>query len=776
MVRITLFFLLAFIAMPYGFAQSVDVAVSGLSGEVTVRRDQRLIPYIEAGNDLDLYFAQGYVTASDRLFQMDLMRRLSRGETAEIFGRTTIEEDKRWRKFGFAKISEDSLAIMNPELKAALESYTRGVNAFIATLDEKTLPVEFRILQYRPAPWRPSDTLMIGKILSDALSTTWRNDVMRLSVQSLPKEKLADLTNQVTPYDVILFGNDSKAATVSVSASSITGSVESFLAAADREDEIRKRSLERVGLFAEDLAASNNWVISGKRTADGKPILANDPHLAPTAPGIWYLSHLSTPTMRVSGVTVPGVPGIILGHNSDIAWGATNVGPDVQDLYLETFNDKGEYKTPSGWQTAVKRTETIRFRANPLSPALQEEKLEVVETRNGPVIFEDSGKKYALKWTAFDPKNTEFEVFYRWNRAKSWDDFKTALRSYGGAAQNFVYADTKGNIGWYAASKIPIRRVGDGALPYDGSTTDGDWIGFIPFDELPNLYNPPSGMIVTANQRIVGTSYKYSQMSRDAATPWRARQIVNTLNAKQKLTVEDVRAAMFDSGNLAVEMIAKAIVKNNAASPETLALFRNWDGKMTPDSTAALLASDIRICMGNKVADANKPAPATIIRERVLNWAVERQSPLWLPAEFKDYASLMKYCDEAVRGGFADPKRYGPDPSNWKWGKIWQSRFPHPLAAAPLIGSQFQTPAVPISGSGQSPNVGSAVSMRHIAVPGNWDATSHVIPLGQSGDPKSTHFKDQFDAWSTGKTATFPFNRAAVERSTVSTQILKPSR
>jgi penicillin amidase len=480
--------------------------------------------------------------------------------------------------------------------------------------------------------------------------------------------------------------------------------------------------------------------------------------------------------MRVSGVTVPGVPGIILGHNADFAWGATNVGPDVQDLYSETFNENGEYKTPTGWQPAVIRVETIKFRANPLSPALQEEKLEVVETRNGPIIFEDSGKRYALKWTAFDPKNTEFEVFYRWNRAKNWEEFKSALKTYGGAAQNFVYADTKGNIGWYAASKIPIRRVGDGAMPYDGATTDGDWVGFIPFEELPNLYNPGTGLIITANQRIVGTQYKYSQMSRDAAPPWRARQIFNALTAKEKLSTEDVRAVMFDSKNLAVQMIADEIVKKNAASPETLSLLKKWDGRMTPDSTAALLASDIRICMGNKMADASKPAPASVIRERVLNLAVQRNSPLWLPSEFKDYPALMKYCDEAVRAGFADPKRYGPDASKWQWGKIWTSRFPHPLAAAPLIGAQFQTPTVPISGSGQSPNVGSAVSMRHIATPGNWDSTSHVIPLGQSGDPRSPHFKDQFDAWSNGKLATFPFTKAAVEKAAVGVLRMSPQK
>lgn len=756
------------------FAQSVSakLVVAGLTREVTVRRDARSIPYIEAANDPDLYFAQGYTTASDRLFQMDLMRRVARGETAEIFGRSVLEEDKRWRRFGFAKVAEENVKLMEPSLRAALESYARGVNAFIASLDEKTLPVEFRILQYTPTEWKPSDSLMIGKILSDALSTTWRNDIMRLSLQSMPKEKLADLTNQVTPYDVILFGTDGKAAAAgAVSGLKADGQLLAFV---EREDAVRKSSLERVGLYAEDLAASNNWVIAGKRTVDGRAILANDPHLAPTAPGIWYLSHLSTPTMRVSGVTIPGVPGIILGHNANFAWGATNVGPDVQDIYFETFNDKGEYKTPSGWEAPVKRTETIKFRGSPLSPALQTETIEVVETRHGPIIFEDGGKKYSLKWTAFDPKNNEFEVFYRWNRAKNWNEFKGALKGYGGAAQNFIYADTKGNIGWYAASKIPIRRVGDGSLPYDGSTNDGDWVGFIPFDELPNLYNPPSGMIITANQRIVGTSYKYPQMSRDAATPWRAKQILNTLSAKPKLSVDDVRAAQFDSHNLAVEMIAQEIIKEGAASAATLDLLKGWDGRMKAESQAALLASDIRVCMANKIAEVNKPAPATVIRERVLNWAVQKRSPLWLPSEFKDYPALMRYCDETVRAGFADPKRFGPDESKWTWGRIWQSRFPHPLAVAPLIGGQFATPNVPISGSGQTPNVGSAVSMRHIAVPGNWDTTSHVIPLGQSGDPKSPHFKDQFDAWANGTLMVFPFTKAAVEKATKDVVVLAP--
>ncbi len=753
---------------------TVEITVSGLSGQVTVRRDSRSIPYIEAKSDADVYFAQGYTTASDRLFQMDLMRRLARGETAEIFGKQTLEEDKRWRRFNFAKISEESLQFLAPELRAALENYARGVNAFISTLDEKTLPIEFRILQFKPREWRPSDTIIIGKILSDALSTTWRNDILRLSLQNVPKDKLADLTNPVTPYDVILFGSDNKIASVTSKKQTLVEISPTLISSADEAEKIRKNSLERVGLYAEDLAASNNWVISGKLTADGNPILANDPHLAPTAPGIWYLTHLSTPTMRVSGVTVPGVPGIILGHNENIAWGATNVGPDVQDLYAETFNSKGEYKTPGGWATPVTRKETINVRSNPLRPATEAETFEIIETRNGPIIFEDGGKKYALKWTAFDPTNSEFDVFYKWNRAKTWDEFKNALKKYGGAAQNFIYADVKGNIGWYAASKIPVRRTGDGAIPYDGSTNDGDWVGFIPFNELPNLYNPPSGIIVTANQRIVGTSYRYSQMSRDAATPWRARRIFDELGAKKKITFDDVRDAQHDTYNIPAANLSKEIVKLGSASPQTLAVLKAWDGRMTAESRGALLASDIRVCLGNKIAESNRPIPGYLIRERVLDRIISEKSSLWLPAGFKDYGELIRSCDTAVRAGFADPKRYGPDDSTWLWGKIWLSRFPHPLAVIPLIGSQFAIPSVPINGSGHTPNVGSAVSMRHIASPGNWDATRHVIPLGQSGDPQSPHFKDQFDAWQTGTAMIFPFTKSAVEKATQRVVVINP--
>ncbi len=749
------------------FAQTPTqtLQVEGLKESVTVRRDERSIPYIEAKTDADLYFAQGFVTASDRLWQMDLYRRVARGETAEIFGKTTLEEDKRWRKFGFAKIADESVTLFSPELRAVLGNYARGVNAYIATLDDKTLPVEFKILQYKPREWTTSDTLVIGKILADALSSTWRNDLLRASLEkAVSKEKSDDLNRQVTPYDVILFGKDSKSQ-ISDSKFQIPDyDAKKMLEFADNEAQIRKNSLERIGFYAEDLAASNNWVISGKRTADGKPILANDPHLQPGAPGIWYLSHLTSPNSRVSGVTFPGVPGIVLGHNEFIAWGATNVGPDVQDLYFETFNEKGEYKTPNGWEMPTVRKEEIKVRANPLKPDTEIVNLEVQTTRNGVIFAEEGGKKFALRWTALDPKNQDLEAFFRLNRAKNWDEFKNSLKTYGGATQNFVYADVKGNIGWYAAGKVPTRKTGDGAMPYDGANDDGAWTGYIPFEELPNLYNPAEGFIVTANQRIVGTDYKYPQMSRDAATPWRARRIYDSLKSNPKVTMDAVRDVMYDSLNLPVSALSKEIVKLNAASPETLEVLKTWDGKMTADSKGAVLANEIRNCVGNKIADDNKPVPSWMIRERILWWAIQDKSARWLPKQFADYGALLKTCDMEARTSLSDVKRAGADSSKWTWGSVYKSRFPHPLAAAPLIGAQFATPIVEIDGSGQTPNVGSSVSMRHIASPGNWDATRHVIPLGQSGNPQSPFYKDQFEAWKTGTPAIFPFTKSAVEK------------
>lgn len=767
----------------FGQAAAAEKQVAGLKERVKVSRDSRSIPYIEAKTDADLYFMQGFTTAADRLWQMDLLRRVARGETAELFGRATLEEDKKWRRYGFATISEQSVQYLEPELRAALENYARGVNAYIASLTPETTPVEFKILQYKPRAWTPADTVVIGKILAEALSSTFAGDLLREATKSLDPAKLADLNNKKTDYDVILFGKDSVAQAKSFTTEN-TESTEKGIAKSVRHgvaensqkssvisvvndlSDLRERSLSRVGLFAEGLAASNNWVISGKRTLDGKPLLANDPHLLASAPGIWYLTHLSTPTMRVSGVTFPGVPGVVLGHNDNIAWGATNVGPDVQDVYIENLNNRGQYETPEGYKPLMFRNEEIRVRQSVLSPETTIEYFTVTYTRNGPLIIDNKDQAVSLKWTAFDPKNSDFNAFYSLNRAKDWNGFQSALKNYGGAMQNFVYADVKGNIGWYAAGKLPVRRKGDGSMPYQGASADGDWVGFVPFAELPNLYNPPEGFIITANQRIAGSDYKHQQIVRDFAPPWRAKRLFDLISKDSKATIDSVSTAQHDVFNIPLKMLAEDIIAMKAASDDYLKLIGDWDGKMTPDSQAALIVNEIRVCASNKIAADNPGVPAYVIRERVLFWAVREKSARWLPKNVADYPALLRGCADEVPAAFTS--RYGADPTKWVWGKVSAARFPHPLAVAPLIGGQFATPNTPIAGSGQTPNVASYVSMRHIASPGNWDATRLVIPLGQSGDPKSVHYKDQFDSWSKGTAAVFPFSAEAVGKAAVS--------
>ncbi len=744
-----------------------------------MRKDARGIPYIDARNDADLYFAQGFMTASDRLWQMDLYRRVARGQTAELFGKLTLEEDKRWRRFGFSQIVEETYKNFPAETRAFLDSYARGVNAYIATLNEKTLPVEFQILRYKPTDWLPTDSLVVGEIVNDGLSTTWQADVLRASFGDLPKEKYQQLFTEKSPLDVLVVGKDNYLQTLKSKVQSLKDEKRvdtSLVELALKDAETRKSSLERIGFYQEFNAVSNNWVVSGKRTADGKPILANDPHLPANAPSVWYLVNLSTANQRVSGVTFPGIPGVVLGHNENIAWGATNLGPDVQDIYVETFNEKGQSKTANGWADARIRREEIKVRKNVLSPETDTQILNVVETKNGVVISEQAGKSYALKWTARDVKADSFTAFLMLDRAKNWDEFKSALKTYGGATQNFVYADTKGNIGYYGAGRIPIRKTGDGSVPYDGATDAGDWTSFIPFEELPQSYNPPQNFIVTANQRLAGDSYKYF-LTHNWAAPYRARRIYNLLDANPKITVKDVMEIQHDVFNISYSNFAKEIIKNESASKETSDLLRAWDGKMSSDSIAATLIGEIRALFLSKILVANVGA------ERAKNyrwgggaafvdWLAMDKPANWLPKEYKNYKDLLTICDKEARENLT--KRFGANQADWQYGKAGQIRFPHPLASAPLVGRLFAIEAFPQFGSGATPNVGASVSMRHISVPGNWDATRHGIALGESGDPKSPYWKDQLENWKSGDTQIFPFSKSAVQRAATEIILLKP--
>lgn len=441
-------------------------------------------------------------------------------------------------------------------------------------------------------------------------------------------------------------------------------------------------------------------------------------------------------------------------------------------MYLENFDEKNplQYKTPKGFETAQTRREEIKVRKNALSPETENVAFDVVNTRHGVVFFENGGKKYSLDWTAFDPQNSELDAFYFLNHARDWDDFQAALKHYGGAAQNFVYADARGNIGWYAAGRIPVRKTGDGSLPYNGATDEGEWTGYIPFEDLPHLYNPPQGYIVTANQRTVGDSYKYRDIYARVFVPFRAARLNQLLSSKPKLTADDMRDFQYDTYSIFNLEVAREIVAQKAASEASLKLFAGWDGRMTSDSRAALLINEIRNAMQDKILTAAFGAE----QAKNINWANEgnffekilrEKNKKWLPKEFSTYAELLKASETEARANLT--KRLGADETKWTWGENAKIRFNHPLVAAPLIGAPFVIAALPNIGSGgaaASPNVGANVSMRLIATPGNWDQTRQTISTGESGNPQSAHYRDQLENWYSGNTPVFPFTRTAVEK------------
>jgi penicillin amidase len=790
-------------------AQPHAVTLASLRAPVRITRDERGIPHVEASNDEDLYFAQGYATAQDRLWQMDLLRRTARGELSEIFGRLTLDEDKQRRTYGFARLAESLEAKASPKARAVLDAYARGVNAYADSLDEKSLPREFQILGYKPRAWRAADSIVLGKIFAEDLSSTYQIDLGRAALAALSPERRAELLPDSSPLDVLVVGTDDannkidkrapqakpeQQETANIAPVSDNARTEILIEAA-RLLAASRASLERVGLYMEDGAVSNNWVVSGKRTASGKPLLANDPHLDASAPSIWHMVHLKAPGINVAGVTAPGAPGVILGHNEQIAWGATNLGPDVQDLYVEKFDAQKPnfYATPAGLREAEVRHEEIKVRKNLTGSAADADvvPLDVTITRHGPIILEQGGARYALQWTALDPDAIEFEAFYKLNRARDWDEFRSALSDYRGPTQNFIYADTRGHIGYYGAGKIPVRKSGDGSVPYDGSTDAGEWTGYIPFEELPHVYDPPSGIIVTANARVVGRSYPHF-LTHEWADPFRARRIYELLKDKQRLTAEDFRAVQADVysiGGASFAREAAKLLRAPGATPAGLdaakvnaaaAILEAWDGRVTPDALAPPLVGQMRVAFARRIINAALGAE----RGSQYSWnyiffdrAVVERPSAWLPKEFKDYGELMRACLADARANLT--RRLGADEAQWTWGRNNPASFPHPLAPVPFFGQPFLIKPFPQGGAssrvGATPNVGSSVSMRLIADTSDWDKTQQGIALGESGDPASAHWSDQLADWKAVTPHVFPFSPQAVAANVKEIWELKPA-
>ena len=753
------------------------MAFPSLRGEATIRRDERGIPFIDAENEMDLYFAQGYATAEDRLWQMDFLRRTARGELAEVVGSGALEVDKLHRIYGFRSVAERLFERASDHTRKVLDAYARGVNAFIERCDPRSLPLEFQVLQYQPRPWTPVDSLALGKLFAEKLSFTVDADLLRALLSDLPPERAASLLPETSPLDLIE-GRQSPVELREFSQTEL----------AILTEVLKRMRRARAVTNGDSEIGSNSWVVSGDKTISGKPMLASDPHLPPTSPSIWHIVHLSAADLRVAGVAVPGVPGVMIGHNKWIAWGVTNLCPDVQDLYFEEFDAENthSYKTPEGWREAEVRTEEIAVRSGPNGSRNSPSRLEVKVTRHGPVIFQTGSIGLALRWTALDDDIIDLDTFLALNRARNWDDFATALSGYGGPPQSFTYADTAGHIGYYAAGRIPVRKTGDGSVPYDGTTDEGEWIGFVPFEELPHAFDPPSATIVSANQRIVEPTYPH-HLTHNWRVPYRARRIHELLQTKRKYGTDDFLTVQGDTYSYPDAIFAAEVVKlaesqtsDSSQWRELAEKLREWDGYSSAESTALPLVFEMRKAFRNQILTAaigSERAPLYEWRNEgtFVDRLITQRPRSWLPPEFASYESLLSGCYREAVNKLTE--KLGPNRDRWTWGRLAQVRFPHPLENLGSVGAKFATGRFLQNTGGSMPtvNAGSRVSMRFIADLSDWDATRLCLPLGESGVHSSPHREDQLDEWRNVTPRILPFSDSAIASATHSLSVLRPS-
>lgn len=746
-------------ARPKTLTERTSIEVPSLVDCVTISRDERGVPYIEAANQEDAFFAQGYATASDRLWQMDFLRRTARGELAEILGPPVLELDKLHRVYGFRDVAEKLFERASSETRAVLEAYARGVNFFINHCDAP--PLEFTILQYRPGEWSAIDSLAIAKLFAKELSFSADVDLLRLLLSDLPRERFEALFPAKSPLDVI---PDGQAQTHSPRARAEAQPPNATFATPILAEVLKGMRRGRAAAGGDREVGSNSWVISGELSASGKPMLASDPHLAPTSPSIWHIAHLSTKDFRVCGVAVPGIPGVMIGHNEWIAWGMTNLCPDIQDLYLERLDssERRFYQTPAGIRQADLRREEILVRNPSATSGMEKVYVDVKATRHGPVIFENGALALALRWTALETELVELDTFLRINKARNWNDFVAALRGYGGPPQNFTYADTAGHIGFYSAGRIPVRRTGDGSFPYDGTTDDGEWIGYVPFEDLPHAFDPPSGFIVMANQRVAPDEYPH-HLTHNWRVPYRARRIKSLieeqLKTKQKLSLDDFLSIQGDTYSypdalFAAQVVALAgpFVSTSEEWRQLVETFEKWDGYSSSDSTVMPLVTEMRKAFRNHIlAGVLGVDRASLYEWRNESTFIDRlltEHPLeWLPQGFESYEALILACYHAALRALE--KLLGQDKDQWTWGRLGAVRFPHPLEKLGPLAAALAIPAIAQNTDGSMPtvNAGARVSMRFVTDLGDWDATRLCVPLGQSGDPSSAHRNDQIDEW-----------------------------
>lgn len=765
------------------------VNISGLTATVTIARDNHGIPTIEAANLDDLFFAQGYVTAQDRLFQMDASRRYAAGELAEVIGESQIEHDRQQRIMGLRLAARKIAEMLPPEERSRFEAYARGVNAFMSSHRDR-LPLEFRVLRHAPQPWTIEDSTLMGAYMVQNLSTSPRHALVREKILAkLGPELTADLfvnsswrdrpptvsrqTVDHTKPDQDEDDDDDDDSDMGSAVTSLTNLLKPTFP-----------PLESRAFFDDPplVLGSNNWVVSGAHTVSGRPLLSNDMHLGYQMPNLWYEAHLrcARQNFDVAGVTLPGYPYVIVGHNQRVAWGFTNGMATVMDVYIETFNSAGQYLTPEGWKAPDRRRETMHVKGKP------DVVIDVDTTRHGPIVTDlvpGETRKLALRWTLYDGIRSPF---FAVDSAQNWAEFQQAFSLFDAPGQNVVYADVDGNIGYHATGKIPIRASGDGSLPENGSDNAHEWTGYIPFDKLPSVYNPASGIIATANGRIAPKKYSYS-MSTEWEAPWRTERIYRVLDAGRKFSAADMLALQTDVYSELDRLFADKFVyavdhasKPSARAKAAAEMLRQWDGRMIADSPAPTIAVRSReelkrLLLEPKLgASPQNPKQA----EAMLNWKsyqwmmetvwleniVQHQPKRWLPEKFADYDELLTAAVESAVNDPAAPQNL----NSWSWGKYNSLDIQNPvLGSVPLL-SHWTGPG--IREQAGSPFTVKAVAQTHgpserMTVDlANLDQSMFNLVTGEAGNFLSTYYMDQWNAWYRGYTFPWPFSAEATQK------------
>ncbi len=684
-----------------------------IAAEASVARDSLGVPHILAKSAEDAVFLQGYVTAQDRMWQMDALRRLAAGELSEIVGRAALDRDIEARRLRMRRIAESHVRTMPDADRAVFAAYARGVNHYLET-HRGRYGLEFALLRYDPAPWSVTDSVLAGLQMFRSLTNSWRYDLQKQTLRETGDPAKVDFLFPIRTGQEVSPG-------------------------------------------------SNAWAISGAHTVSGKPILANDPHLEYTNPSTWYQVHLAAPGLNVTGVSLPGVPAVIIGHNDRIAWGITNLQFDVQDLYREQFNPQnGQYLFEGKVLQARPEQEIIRIRGE--NPQI----FTTWVTRHGPIFLDAANQFYSLRWIAAEEGGFQFP-FLDLDRARNWDDFNAALKRLPGPGSNLVYADVDGNIGYHAIGRLPIRNY-EGDTPLDGASGGFEWQGFIPYEELPSSFNPPSGYIVTANQNPFPPGFPY-RVNGDFAAYYRAHQIHQRLASRPKWKPEDMLVIQKDVYSAFSHFLAQLAVaaydKRKASNPAlsgAVEVLRSWDGQMDKEAAAplvvAMLYQELRKTIASRASKkgaeySTQMAPAVlerILRERPAGWV-------------KDWdETVLKALAAGVEEG---AKVQGSNPKIWKYGKYNELTIPQLVdSRIPLIGSWFNIGPVYMSGSSttvKQTTLRLGPSMRFVADLSNWEQSLNNITIGESAHFFSSHFKDQWNSYWTGQSFPMPFARVSAK-------------